>query len=258
MSSSFRIYFSEMSASPNKAASGSGGGASNHTFVLNESALSAMWKQTSTQLDRSWDEIGMTSEERRAAIIGFGEKLSAIAGKFVQSAQLEKKGYQERIHSTRNEIVDTCKRLNKIFLQDEYTKIEANLTLREAESQLQTKLNALNVIRDQHESKIREVLNELHALWNKLGTAFEDGFEAVVHDISEQKVVAIQNKIVAANAEIVKRTGIVTERIKECAELIAELALLPQELSSAMDVKITTNDVCGRGGTAISHTSHTD
>jgi hypothetical protein len=59
-------------------------------------------------------------------------------------------------------------------------------------------------IKEQHESKIREALNELHALWNRLGTTLESGYEGVVHDISEQKVVLIQQKVVEANADIVR------------------------------------------------------
>ncbi len=40
-----------------------------------------------------WDTIGLTADERRAAVIAIGEKLAAVAAQFVQSAQGDKKAY---------------------------------------------------------------------------------------------------------------------------------------------------------------------
>jgi hypothetical protein len=53
---------------------------------------------------------------------------------------------QEEIHADRNQIVDTCKRLNKIYLQDEYIKLDHNATLREQVAQLKAQLNQLNQV----------------------------------------------------------------------------------------------------------------
>jgi len=229
-----------LSSSSSSSSSSSFVALSNGEAFIDTNSLIRFANSKLEELQNLWNAIGLTSNEKD---IQLKELAEAVRKVYTANIASEKANY-EALELQIQQHQSTIAEINE-QLQRKPEPVDAgfsSLPLRQQLEAVSSKSSALAKIRDDQMNKVQISLDQLLALRSSLGVPSEPGFETLGHDISDARLVAIQQRIQTAEEDTVVARREVVALVSQISDLVSELCTEEKDFS-ALDALVVAKNM---------------
>lgn len=198
-------------------------------------SLTALAHSTSKELERIWDEIGLSPDERADQLTDLLSTFRKACEDKVTSEREVAENYRQMIVDYKVEIRNTCAAL-KVPADENLLKEESGQTLQDEVYTLELALEDLRRAAQTSKGELVQYRDQLIEDHEALGISIDEEWKDVESDLTQPRVQMFQDKVKEMETIVSTRTSAVIQLIRDSQELIDVLRIDPKD--NLLDRKI--------------------
>jgi len=200
-------------------------------------SLNALASSTAQQLEKIWDEVGYTPQERAA-------QLSDLIVKFRDQCELKISEEQAVADTFRQTIMESKEELKALGaalnapIDPRLLRENVDQTLTDELSNLQ---DSLEILRDDAaiaKQDLQECLEFLEESHGALGRPLNETWKDIESDLTIRRREEFRRQVEEMKEEISTRTGAIVQLLRDCQHLMKDLGIDGEQSESALDRRI--------------------
>jgi protein regulator of cytokinesis 1 len=198
-------------------------------------SLTALAHSTSKELERIWDEIGLSPDERADQLTDLLSSFRKACDDKVTSEREVAENYRQMIVDYKKEIRSTCTAL-KIPPDENLLKEDSGQTLQDEVYTLELALEDLRRAAITSKKELVQYRDQLMEDHEALGISMDEEWKDIESDLTQPRVKMFQDKVKEMETIVSTRTSAVIQLIRDSQELIDVLRIDPNK--NLLDRKI--------------------
>ena len=198
-----------------------------HSQTISES-LVAMTDSASLELEKIWDQVGLTPEERAQELTDLLQQLQQTCQLKVEHESMIRDNFQKQIAEYRQEIKETCDAL-RIAPDQDLLEEKKDMTLQDVSYTLELALEELRNVANASRQDLSVCKSQLEEYCEALGITLEAEFCDIESDLTLKAVQKFQQKLQEVEMLVQNRIEAVVTLLKDAKSLIEDLYLDPMD-----------------------------
>lgn len=198
-----------------------------HSQTISESLL-AMTDSASRELEKIWDQVGLTPEERAQELTDLLQQLHQTCQLKVEHESMVRDNFQKQITEYRQEIKETCDAL-RIAPDQDLLEEKKDMTLQDVSYTLELALEELRNVANASRQDLSVYKSQLEEYCEALGITLEAEFCDIESDLTVKAVQKFQQKVQEVEMLVQNRIEAVVTLLKDAKSLIDDLHLNPMD-----------------------------
>lgn len=198
-----------------------------HSQTISESLL-AMTDSASRELEKIWDQVGLTPEERAQELTDLLQQLHQTCQLKVEHESMVRDNFQKQITEHRQEIKETCDAL-RIAPDQDLLEEKKDMTLQDVSYTLELALEELRNVANASRQDLSVYKSQLEEYCEALGITLEAEFCDIESDLTVKAVQKFQQKVQEVEMLVQNRIEAVVTLLKDAKSLIDDLHLNPMD-----------------------------
>ena len=208
-------------------------------------SLCALAITTSKQLEKVWDEIGYTQEERAVELTELLSNFQRLCQDKIEKEQMDASHFRQINIELKDEIRKTSAALK--MEADEAFLTRCEMSLQDEALMLDAKLEELRSIADVARRELSKYNEQLVDSHKALGWSLEEYWLDLSSDLTRDRILEFRDKVEEVDAKVQQRTSAIIQLLKDCQDMIKMLRCDTE--SKELDHKIMNSLVESEDGT---------
>jgi len=183
-------------------------------------SIKSLATSTAAQLEKVWDEVGYTAEERTTQLSDLLTEFRTLCSTKIAYEKGVAETFRQTIIDSKKELQATSRAL-KVDIDMKLLKDnDGNITLQDELANLESALEKLRFDADAIQTTLNDYKNELLHAHEALGLELEDHWHDVSSDLTEARLETYRRKLEETKSILSTRTTAIIQLLSECKNLI--------------------------------------